>query len=130
MEYRYEIGGKVYVMKPLVLGQVQQLMRVLENVRFIGFSPLEVLTALGAKLSEFLAVVLTPEGTLLKDKDVRKLAEELEQNATLEDALRVLEDFFDCMQITSVFQRIAAMLDRIAERMQLSSSSVFSQKET
>ena len=60
-EKNYEIGGRAFVQKPLVLGQVEQL---LEALRDIPIPPeptsMGMVLALAGRLPAALAVVLTP----------------------------------------------------------------------
>lgn len=112
-EFTYEIGGKKYTQKKLVLGQLQQLLGLLPGLRFGSTEPLAVMAALGDKLPQALAVVLIPEGVALKDKDLPALAGEIAFAVEPETAMQVVEDFFTCTPVPSLLERLTAMADTI-----------------
>ncbi len=118
--FEYEIGGKVYVQRPLVLGQVRQLMGLLREIKIpAGAGAAEVIALLDEKLPEALAVVLTEKGKNPKDKDIQALAEALEFEITPEVALKVVEDFFSCNPIASVLQRLTQIVETVKERLRV-----------
>lgn len=109
---RYEIGGKTYCQRKLVLGQVRQLLREIGGISFAGVSLdfAGLLALLGDRLPRALAVVLTEEGRPLQDKDLDALAREIEYAIDLEQALQVVDDFFACNPVSSVLQRMSALV--------------------
>lgn len=116
-EFTYEIGGKRYVQRPLVLGQVRQLSELADGMALPESANVtEVVGLLGDKMFRALAVVLTEEGTSPGDKDIEKLADELEWAMEPEMAIEVVEDFFDCTPIASLLERIGGLLDRFATK--------------
>lgn len=63
MAYEYEIDGVTYIQKPLVLGQLKQLLSLLQRLRIpADTDALGVIMAIGADLPDVLAVVLTEKG--------------------------------------------------------------------
>ena len=108
MMFEYEIAGKKYYQKPLVLGQVKQLARLLKDISFTGeaISAADVLELIGDKLPEALAIVLIPEGCRLSEKNIKEIAQELEESLDLETAAKIIEDFFCCNPISSFWKRI------------------------
>lgn len=117
-KFIYEIGGKTYIQAPLVLGQFQQLMKLLEGVVFSGeLTPLSLMRIIGDKLPQAMAIVLTPENIKLKDKDIHALASELAFEIPPEIVLQVIEDFFDCNPIPSLLERIGTMAEKISHAM-------------
>lgn len=110
----YNIGGETYIQKPLVLGQLIQLTRLLNGSAFPE-SPgvTDIIAALGNRLPLALAIVLIPEGTALKDKDVPALASDLEFMIDPETAIQVVNDFFDCNPINSVLEQLTGMAQKI-----------------
>jgi len=121
--FKYEIGGKKYTQNPLVLGQVGQLMRIVEGMVIpSGVDTLGLISALGDKLPLAIAIVLTPEGVTLKDKDIHALASELEFEMPPEMAIQVIEDFFTCNPIQSLLERIGSMAGKIAGKIQTTGS--------
>ena len=67
MEKTYEIGGKTYTQKPLVLGQVRQLLDLLANVSIpADATAVGLINAIGDKLSLAIAIVLAEPGKSLR----------------------------------------------------------------
>ncbi len=112
-EFKYQIGGKTYIQKPLVLGQVKQLNALLDGMvipKDISVSGL--IKLLGDKLPLALAIVLTEKGKHPKDKDIEALAKELEFEIDADTTSKVVEDFFDCNQIVSLIERIQGVINK------------------
>jgi len=113
-EKKYNIGGKSYVQKPLVLGQLRQLLDVLRGVAIpVGAEVPEIVLALGDNLPEALAVILTESGKSPQDKDIPDLAGELAFTIPVDLTVEVIEDFFDCNPIASLLERFAGMTKKI-----------------
>lgn len=114
MEYTYEFGGKTYIQRPLVLGQLRQLLKVLKNVEIPGdATALGLIEAFGDKIQDVLAVVLTEQGTSLKDKNLTALADDLAFSVTPETAFQVCEDFFSCNPVSSLLERLTGAMGKI-----------------
>lgn len=109
--FEYEIGGKKYVQKALVLGQIEQLTGILSglpkglfNLPSLGnleegTAPLkDVLLELLSKglLRRAIAVVLHPEGVELKKKNLDEVSEDLEWSLEIATGAKVIADFFIC----------------------------------
>ena len=102
MEKEYVIEDRTFIQKPLVWGQVKQLLVVLEGLVIPQGAPtIEVIKFLGDKLPEAMAVVLTEKGTSLKDKDLKELTTLFDFFAPIEVIKQVIEDFFVCNPIVS-----------------------------
>lgn len=136
-KFEYEIGGKKYIQRPLVLGQINQLMKLLQGVVIpSGVDTLALVSSLGDRLPRAIAIALTPEGASLKDKDINALAEELEFEISPEQTLQVVEDFFVCNPIPSLLEKIGDMAGKITSQMKrrngdgLTNSSASSALET
>lgn len=122
--FTYEIGGKKYFQKPLVMGQVQQLIRLIKDEKTripASLTPWSVIEYLGDKLSEGVAIVLREDGKHLKDKDLTELTKEIQFSIDLETTFKVIEDFFDCNPIVSTIERIGESIKRISEKIQIGS---------
>jgi hypothetical protein len=103
----YIIGGKKYLQRPLVIGQLKQLSKLLKDVVIspeVGAA--ELVEAIGVKLPEALAIVLIPEGVDIKDKNIEEIVKELEFQVDIETAVKIVEDFFECNQVSSLLKRI------------------------
>lgn len=110
----YNIDGKVYHQKPLVIGQVRQLMDTLGNITLPAYIDMPgIIALLGDKLPAALAVILTPEGMHLKDKDIEALSVELAYSMDIETTMKAVEDFFDLNPIASVLGRLSGMVETI-----------------
>lgn len=106
-EHKYVINGKTYVQRPLVLGQIPQLQRVLQDVDLpADIDSSDIISLMGDKLPEALAVVLTEEGTSPKDKDVAALGKEFQNCVDFFTAMEVIDHFFDLNRVASVSQRV------------------------
>ena len=133
-EFKYEIDGRTYLQRPLVLGQIDQLIECLEGMAMPqSFSPIAIKQALGEKFYTALAVVLipvppgvepsggkapakasTPISELLKNKDVPALAEELRWSIDHETTLEVIDHFFECNPIASILNRLTEAMLRMS----------------
>jgi hypothetical protein len=117
VEKTYELGTTTYVQRPLVLGQIRQLLEQLEGLTFdAAAGPAVLVATLGDRLPLCLAVVLTPEGASPREKDLVALADEIEFAIAPEQVLEVVEDFFDCNPLASLLERAAGMLRSLTAR--------------
>jgi len=115
---KYEIGDKIYIQRPLVLGQIRQLIDLLSGVTIpAGADAYGLIRALGESLPKALAIVLTEEGKSPREKDLREAAIELEFAITPEQTLEVVDHFFDLNAISSLLSRIAETAEKAGERM-------------
>ena len=117
---RYEFGGKVYTQEKLVWGQVRQIASALKGISFDGeMSVVGLIDAIGEKLSTALAVVLTEEGTSVKDKDLDVLAKEIEATIPIDIVMQVVEDFFICNPTALILEKLTGLMEGVQERMNL-----------
>ena len=117
-ERKYEIGGKTYIQRPLVLGQTRQFLDLLKGVTIpAGVDAYGLIRALGESLPQALAIVLTEEGKSPRDKNVTEAACEIEFAITPEQTLEVVDHFFDLNAIPSLLSRIAGVAEKIGEKM-------------
>jgi hypothetical protein len=135
--FEYEIGGRKFVQKSLVLGQVKQLISVIRGVVLPQVvSSATLVIALGDRVPEALAVVLSEENVPLKKKNMRELQELLEENLSIEQSIGMIEDFFDCNPIASISGALVglakkvetAMMNRSAPETSLTDSALPSQE--
>lgn len=113
-EKTYQIDGTTYTQRPLVLGQLRQLRQVLTGfVVPSNLTPADIIASLEDKLPQALAILLTPEGAKIKDKDLDALASELENSLELETAIEVIEDFFTCNPVASLANKLAGMAEKM-----------------
>lgn len=116
MNFEYNIGGKKYIQKPLVLGQIRQLMELMQGVVVANADALGIIAALGDKLPKAIAIALTPEGMAVKDKDFGILASEIEFEISPEMAIQAVEDFFSCNPIALLLERLSGAMKQIEKQ--------------
>lgn len=115
-EYIYEINGKSYVQRPLVLGQIGQINDVLKGVEITGDMGIEqVVGLLGDRLPVAMAIVLTEKGTRIQDKDAEALTEEMREFMDIGTAVEVIDHFLSLNPIASVFGRLTGMMAGITK---------------
>lgn len=123
-EFNYEIGDKIYVQKPMVLGQWRQLLGLIKGLTIPGnIDPLGLANILGDNLPLALAVVLTPNGQFLKDKDLPALADELEFSIDPEMVIKVIDDFFSCNPLPLILERLSQAAGDIGVKMKMTPSN-------
>lgn len=118
MEFKYEIGGRVFYQKPLVLGQVKQLISVIKGLVLpFNLNVASLVIALGDKAPEAIAILMVEEGVSLKKKKVSEVQELLEENLSIEQTIKVIEDFFDCNPIASISEAMIGLTDKVQKTM-------------
>ena len=116
-EYSYTIGTKKYAQKPIVIGQVNQLIDLIKTADFpTEPTPTSILITLGDKVPLAIAIVLHEPDKALREKDYKELAKEIEFDLTPEMALEVVSDFFDCNLISSLFDKIQKTVEKIGSK--------------
>ena len=111
----YEIAGKVYEQRELVLGQWRQLNRILGDIPLPEkINPRSLVQAIADHIHMVLAVILVEKGMAVVDKpiDLEPLAHHLEFSMTDDQVAEVIVDFFTEHPIASVLNTI----DRVAKR--------------
>lgn len=110
---RYTIGGVQYVQRPLVLLQIEQLSEFLSTIELPpGLNVAGMVRMLGGRISGALAIVLTPAGTELDQKDRAAIAAQLRNHVDIETTIRVVEDFLSCNPVGSVFDKLSAAIGK------------------
>ena len=127
--FTYEVDGKRYAQKKLVLGQIAQLMELLKETTIpsmfslagdpgemkITFNAEAVAGLLGERLQQAVAIVLIEEKTPLAEKDLERLTREVRWSFDPETTMKVIEDFFVCNPIASLFERYIGMMKNMRE---------------
>ena len=84
MQKSYKIGDKTWTQRPLVLGQIQQLLTVIKGMSIpLGAGVLQLIEAVGDRIPVALAIVLVEEG--------RTVAERVGIRLTLQDGVMIPE---------------------------------------
>lgn len=133
-EKTYEINGKTYVHRPQVLGQLKQLEDLLRGVSLPGFVDIPALiAALGDKVPQALAIILTEQGKSPADKDLTAIAAEMAWGVNIEQTMEIVDDFFSINPLSSAFGKVVGMMERFTAQMlamQTGSSPSASPSET
>ncbi len=114
---KYIINGKTYYQKQLVIRQVKQLLEALERVVFDDLSVEGIIRALGDSMPGIAAIILIPEGVKIKNKDLDALAEEFENELSLETTLEVVGDFLAFNPISSILSNLSGAITAMAENL-------------
>jgi hypothetical protein len=121
-EYLYKIGEVEYRMKPLVLGQISRLMKLLEGVVLPEDSNvLSMVSALGDKLPMAFAIIFHIPNIPLKEKNLEAIANDLEFELSPEMTMEIVEDFFDCTPISLLAEKMGKTIEKIGEKMTIGS---------
>jgi uncharacterized protein YqgV (UPF0045/DUF77 family) len=129
-EYKYTIGDITYYQKPLVIGQINQLIEILKDTNIpSNLNPLNIIVALGSKVPAVIAVLLHEKDKKLKDKDVTNLATTIEFDLKPETTLEVVGDFFDCNQISLLLEQMTNTVDKAVKKVTGSKESQSSSQE-
>ena len=118
MDFEYEIGGRKFVQKALVLGQVKLLISTIRGVALPrDATPASLVIALGDKVSDVLAIVLSEEGIPLKNKKLRDVQDLIEEHLSIEQSIGMVEDFFDCNPIASISEAMIGLAKKVEQVM-------------
>lgn len=111
MQKEYDIDGRAFVQRPLVLGQLQQLLRVLNGIAVPEQLTLAtLLDALGGRLYTAIAVAITEKDCSPRDKNIEELAAELEWKLDADTLLEIVDDFFALNPISSLLEKIGKLI--------------------
>lgn len=110
-EFSYEINGKTYIQRPLVLGQVKQLQAFLKDVELPAeMTVTSILVVLADKLPRAAAIILVDPAASPKDKNLDSLAEEMEFGLPLNMAMDIIRDFFVCNPTALIFETLNGLI--------------------
>jgi hypothetical protein len=133
-QFKYEIGDKTYIQRPLRLGQVNALSKIIKHIVFPEeMNPVALMIAFGDLLPKAIAIVLLEEEAVsgkstaelkeyLKSRNIDILADEIEWSVDVITNVKVIEDFFDCNPTASLFEKFAGLTEKF--------SSLISRKKT
>lgn len=105
-EKKYDVDGEPFVQRPLVLGQLLPLCKIIEGVEIKSFSVQGIISALGENLSKAIAVMLIPENVALRDRDYEADAEWISEHMSAEMALEVVADFLSFNPVSSILAKV------------------------
>lgn len=107
-EKRYKIGDKVFIQRPLVLGQWKQVMELFAEMR--EGDPLDIFAH-----PRCMAILLTEKGVSLKEKNLEASTEFIEQNIDAMISLEVVNDFFDLSPVHLFSQKLIEVRGKIEQ---------------
>ncbi len=117
-EKEYIINGKKYYQRKLVPGQMQQLCGVISLVSGSRLAGLrgsgDIIVGLGSRLLSVVAIVITPEGMRVKDKDLKKIEDELFESDA--DIPEIVADFFVLNPIDSLLKKLSGVIGKMSDR--------------
>lgn len=117
-EFQYQIGENTFTMRPLRAGQVHQLLALLKEVNLPSeLNVLSLIAALGDKIAEAIAIILIDSRVPLKDKNVNKLAKEIEFEMDLDLELKIIEDFFVLTPVSSILEKMGKTVEKISQEL-------------
>ncbi len=115
-EFSYQIDGRTYVQKPLVLGQIEQLLDVIDGIELRhDMTQGEILAAVKKDIPLAMAVILCEKDTKLADKDIDTLAKELKFSVDFETAQAIVTDFFVCNPIVSLLKKLRENVSKVLD---------------
>ena len=117
-QLEYAVNDKLYIQKPLVLGQIGQVTELVRDIEIPeSINSHDLITLLGNKLPAAVAILLTPVGTKMKDKDTPALTEEFQEYMDIETAMEVMDHFLSLNPIASVIEKLTGMMTAVKTAM-------------
>jgi hypothetical protein len=134
MSTTYQIGGKTWTQRPLVLGQVQQLLTVIRGLMIPpGASVLQLVEILGDRLPIALAVVLVEDGKDIRERvgirvalnngvmvpewyqnpeKMAEIASEIFAGIDAETTIKVVADFLACNPVSGLLDQLIGLMEK------------------
>jgi hypothetical protein len=125
----YQIGDKTYSQKKLVLGQIRQLLCFIKESGLMQGKEILVPTQISTKdlvdflmergqmLSRLIAIILKEDEVPLDQKDLNIMTPEIDFSIDPEQAMEVIRDFFDFLDLISLSKKLATMMVEIQNNM-------------
>lgn len=115
-EFKYTIGERMFIQRPLVWGQVRQLMDLLKTVEIKPpYGTKELVEVLGDKIIYAVAIALSEQGKSPKEKDVTSLVTDIEFDLSVDMMLQVIDDFFSCNPTALYLERLSKLIGNVAK---------------
>jgi hypothetical protein len=125
----YETGGRRYVQRPILLGQIRLLLPLVSGIAVHpDMSELDLISQLGDRLPAALAIILVEESAAdlraaMQSEALSARTEDLAWSVGPETALEVITDFFELTPISSIGAKIAAALKQLSARLPKTNSN-------
>jgi len=124
---KYEFGGKHYLQYPIVLGQLRLLIPIISNLELSpgDSAVVELVRALGDKLHRVMATLLVEpnQSVRVAMQKIDERQADLEWSMLPESCIEVLEDFFECNRLSSLFGKIKEAAEKVTHQVKKTSSS-------
>lgn len=106
----YQIGEKTFIQKPLVLGQLMQIIDLLAGLQIPSHITVPgIIALLQDRLPRAMAIILCEPGQKLKEKDLDSLTDFMAEKCDLSTTLEVVENFFGLNNLPSILEKLAQM---------------------
>jgi hypothetical protein len=113
-EKKYEIGGKIFIQRPLLVGQLVPLVTRTDGVIINSLDAKSVVSTLGDKLNSVLAVIMIPEGVDVKSRDLDEIERHLDNYLEVSTATEIVGFFFDSTPPSLLLSLIKIMMGKMA----------------
>lgn len=114
MDFTYDINGRKFEQRKLVLGQVKQLFEAIQGMRVpMSTNVAAIIASFGDRMPRIMAIVLIDQGKKVSEKDVDEVQSYLEEYLDIEDTLKIVSDFFDCNPIASISEAIVGLAKKM-----------------
>ena len=124
----YQIGEKKYSQKKLVLGQIRQLLCLMKESGLLQGKEILIPTNISTKdlvdflldkgemLSKWISIILKEDRIPLSGKNLEVMASEIDFSLEMEQAMEVIRDFFDFLNLISLSEKLATMMVEIENK--------------
>jgi hypothetical protein len=124
----YKIGDKTYSQKKLVLGQICQLLCLMKESGLLQGKEIlipanistkdlvDFLSDKGEMLSKWISIILKEDRIPLSEKNLEAMTSEIDFSIEMEQAMEVISDFFDFLNLISLSEKLATMMVEIENK--------------
>jgi hypothetical protein len=112
VEKSYNIGGRTYLQRELVYGQIKQVKAFLSNLNLDFDNPEQLINSVIEQglIPQACAIVLTQKDAEIKSKNLSDEAEFFEYNLPLSTGVAALQDFFEVTPVVSLYNMVSQIL--------------------
>ena len=118
--FEYHIGDRTFYQEKLSLYQTNEVAKLFEGQEIPEVNQEAVIKGLGGGLTDFLSVVLIPQGVTKKEfiewhesGDREERRKHFMVYGTIDLPFQVVEDFFDCNQVSSLIEKFGNLVVKI-----------------
>jgi len=110
----YSIGGRVFIHRPLVIGQMRDFLICASGFRYA--QKMDAISFIGLnadKIPRGLAVILVEKGAEIRDRDLDALQKFMAENVSPLTTLEVVEDFFGWNDFPSLLEKAKTLKEKM-----------------